>query len=100
MILISKMMMSKINAKRRQIGQGLTEYLAITALIAVACFGVVSLAGTAIQSSIARMAAEIAGNDGVATTAQTAANTHSQSAQTKANEIKEMKDYSTKNNAQ
>jgi Flp pilus assembly pilin Flp len=59
----------------RQTGQGMTEYIIIVALIAVAAIGVYSYFGQTLRNQTAGMAAEIAGQDSSAnvTKAQTAA---------------------------
>ncbi len=48
----------------RQQGQGMSEYIIITALIAVAGIGVFSAFGDTISSQAAAMAREMAGQDG------------------------------------
>ena len=50
--------------KHRITGQGMTEYLIIVALIAVAAIGVYGLFGSAVRNQVASMAAEIGGQDG------------------------------------
>jgi Flp pilus assembly pilin Flp len=50
--------------KRRLTGQGMTEYLIIVALIAVAAIGVYGLFGSAVRNQVASMAAELGGKDG------------------------------------
>ncbi|MBK8971110.1 MAG: pilus assembly protein [Hahellaceae bacterium] len=49
---------------RRIAGQGMTEYLIIVALIAVAAIGVYGLFGSAVRNQVASMAAEIGGEEG------------------------------------
>ena len=46
---------------RRQRGQGMTEYIIIVALIAVAAIGVYSLFGQTIRSQVSGLANEVAG---------------------------------------
>lgn len=48
----------------RQRGQGMSEYIIITALIAVAAIGVFALFGNVLQNQTAGMAQEMAGGDG------------------------------------
>ncbi len=55
-----------MNLKQKQLGQGLSEYIIIVALIAVAAIGTVSLFGGTISNQIAGMANEMAGQDGSA----------------------------------
>ena len=47
----------------RQAGQGMTEYIIIVALIAVAAIGVYSFFGSTIRTQTAGMAAEMAGQN-------------------------------------
>ena len=63
--------MSKLRQFRKQAGQGMTEYIIIVALIAVAAIGVYSFFGNTIRNQTAGMAAEMAGKE--AKTAQTEA---------------------------
>ena len=48
----------------RQHGQGMTEYIIIVALIAIAAIGVYKFLGTAVRSQTSAIANEIAGKDG------------------------------------
>jgi len=50
--------------KCKQRGQGMTEYLIITALIAVAAIGVYRLFGDTIRNQVAGMAMEVSGQNG------------------------------------
>src|SRR5690606_23375070 len=50
--------------RRRQRGQGMTEYIIIVALIAVAAIAVYQLFGQVVRSQTAAMARELAGEDG------------------------------------
>ncbi len=66
--------------KARQFGQGMTEYIIIVALIAVAAIGVYSYFGQAIRGQTAQMTNELAGGSSsagktAATGASTAADT-------------------------
>jgi type IV pilus assembly protein PilA len=70
--------------KRTQRGQGMTEYIIIVALIAIAAIAVYQFFGNTVRSQTAAIANELAGNDGTqakndaqaaATTAATEANT-------------------------
>jgi Flp pilus assembly pilin Flp len=63
--------MNTVTKFRNQAGQGMTEYIIIVALIAVAAIGVYSYFGGTIRAQTAGMAAELAGesaatNQGVA----------------------------------
>ena len=51
---------------RTQYGQGMTEYIVIVALIAVAAIGVYQLFGQVIRSQTAAIAKEVGGVDGTA----------------------------------
>ena len=63
--------MFKLNRKLRQQGQGMTEYIIIVALIAIAAIGVYSYFGQTIKGQTSGMAAEMAVKS--ASTGQTAA---------------------------
>ncbi len=71
----------------RQRGQGMTEYIIIVALIAIAAIAVYQYFGNTVRSQTAAIANELAGNDGTAakTDAQTAATTAATEANTKRN---------------
>ena len=47
--------------QKNQLGQGMTEYIIIVALVAVAAIGIYSAFGNAIKSQMAVMTGEIAG---------------------------------------
>ncbi len=49
------------HSKKRQFGQGMTEYIIIVALIAVAAIGVYSLFGKTVRHQVAGMANELSG---------------------------------------
>ena len=74
-----------------QRGQGMTEYIIIVALIAVAAIGVYALFGRTIRNQVAGMAGEVAGTGGG--TAVTAAGTAASDAATTANTDKKMNSY-------
>ena len=59
----------------RQRGQGMTEYIIVVALVAVAAIAVYQLFGQVVRAQTAAMVREIAGEDGTAEsrTAQSAA---------------------------
>lgn len=61
----------------RQSGQGMTEYIIVVALVAVAAIAVYQLFGQVVRSQTAAMARELAGEDGSeqSRAAQTAAET-------------------------
>jgi Flp pilus assembly pilin Flp len=83
---------------RRQRGQGMTEYIIIVALIAVAAIGVYSYFGTTVREQSAGIANEIAGND--AQTNIDNAATAADSASTSAATNKGLANYNAANNQQ
>lgn len=76
-----------INLKSRERGQGMTEYIIIVALIAIAAIAVYQYFGNTVRNQTAAIASELAGADGTAakTAAQTAAATAATEANTKRN---------------
>lgn len=83
--------MKKINLQR---GQGMTEYIIIVAMIAIAAIATYQYFGQSVRNQTAAIAQEIAGGDG--TTAKNNAQTAATSAETKAN-TKETLDTYTNN---
>ena len=75
----------------RQRGQGMTEYIIIVALIAVAAIGVYALFGKTIRNQVAGLSAEVAGQS--AATAITNAGSAATSAGSAANQDKRMNSY-------
>lgn len=65
--------MNHFESKNRQLGQGMTEYIIIVALIAVAAIGVYSFFGETIRAQMAGMTNELAGKDGTANVTKAAA---------------------------
>ena len=65
------MISTHLQQKMRQSGQGMTEYIIIVALIAVAAIGVYSFFGEAIRGQMSGMTAELSGQS--AATGQAAA---------------------------
>ncbi len=62
--------------KRKQLGQGMTEYIVIVALIAVAAIGAYSFFGETVRHQVAGLAQEISGTTNTETAvAQTTADT-------------------------
>ena len=57
----------RLSVLARQAGQGMTEYLIVVALIAVAAIGVYSLLGQTLRSQTAGLALEVSGQDAGAT---------------------------------
>ncbi|MBJ7311690.1 pilus assembly protein [Rugamonas sp. CCM 8940] len=56
--------------KRKQTGQGMTEYIIIVALIAVAAIAVTQLFGATIRNQMAGIAKEVSGTNGTAAITQ------------------------------
>ena len=56
--------MNLFKSRNHQLGQGMTEYIIIVALIAVAAIGVYSFFGETIRAQMAGMTNELAGKDG------------------------------------
>ncbi len=79
----------------RQAGQGMTEYIIIVALIAVAAIGVYSMFGQTIRGQVAGLAGEVAGTG--ATAGKATASSAAASAATKAASAKGMSSYDSGN---
>lgn len=58
--------MANFHPQSRQFGQGMTEYIIVVALVAVAAIAVYQLFGQVVRSQTAAMAKELAGEDGSA----------------------------------
>lgn len=58
--------MNQITLRSRQLGQGMTEYIIIVALIAVAAIAVYQFFGQTIRSQTSAIANEVAGQTGAA----------------------------------
>jgi type IV pilus assembly protein PilA len=63
----------RLRKHRKQAGQGMTEYIIIVALIAVAAIAVTQLFGTTVRTQMGAIASEVGGNN--ASAAITKANT-------------------------
>ncbi|HYO52859.1 hypothetical protein [Archangium sp.] len=68
------MIANKKNLKRlgKRRGQGMTEYIIIVALIAIAAIGVITLFGNNIRKLFGASAEALAGNEDVSNTGETA----------------------------
>ena len=53
-----------MKTKMKQIGQGMTEYIIIVALIAIAAIAVYGFFGDTIRGQVGAMTAELSGQDG------------------------------------
>jgi pilus assembly protein Flp/PilA len=82
---------------RGQRGQGMSEYIIITALVAVAGIGLFAAFGDTLQSQMASMSQEMSGQSGSQdiTSAQTSANT----ARTRAAQADSLANYNQQTNA-
>ncbi len=76
-------------------GQGMTEYIVVVAVVAVAAIGVYSMLGQTIRNQTAGIAQEISGNDAGA--AINAAGSSAASARSQANTRKDLKNYNQDN---
>ena len=85
------------HAARRQRGQGMSEYIIITALVAVAGIGLFAAFGDTLQSQMASMSQEMSGQSGSQDiqSAQTSANT----ARTRATQADSLANYNQQTNA-
>lgn len=79
----------------RPAGQGMTEYIVIVAVVAVAAIGVYTMLGQTIRNQTAGIAQEIAGND--ATDAIDAADAAGLAAEGLAAQRKDLKTYNAGN---
>jgi len=73
------------------LGQGMTEYVVIVALVSIAAIGTYSLLGQTLRNQTAGLALEISGKAGRA--AISAAGTNATQAQAKANKKKGLSNY-------
>ena len=80
-----------IKLKNKQRGQGMTEYIIIVALIAIAAIAVYQYFGNTVRNQTAAIASELAGADGTA--AKTAAQTAAATAATEANNKRNLDTY-------
>ena len=74
-----------------QLRQGMTEYIIIVALIAVAAIAVYQYFGQTVRNQTAAIASEIAGSDGTA--AKSAAQTAAGNSATQANQKRTLDNY-------
>lgn len=88
----------KTHKNRRERGQGMTEYIIIVALIAVASIGVYSFFGSSVRNQTAGLAREVSGAN--ASAQITASQTASTAASTAATVDKGLANYNENNNHQ
>jgi Tfp pilus assembly protein PilV len=91
------MQSNMITKARRQLGQGMMEYIIIVALIAVAAIGVYSVFGKTVRNQTAGMAKEMAGQK--ASAQIDAASAAAGDAATRADTTKGMSEYNKDNDA-
>ncbi len=95
-LLTSKRLRSdRLTRSSEPTGQGMTEYIIVVAVVAVAAIGVYSMLGQTIRNQTAGIAQEISGNDAGA--ALNAASSSAASARTQANVRKDLKNYNQDN---
>ena len=85
-------------SSRRQRGQGMTEYIIIVALIAVAAIGTYQFFGQTVRNQTAGIAAEISGQN--AQTQITNSQTSATRASTEGSTTKGLSTYNTNTNTQ
>lgn len=78
--------------RKFQTGQGMTEYIIVVALIAIAAIGVFASFGDTAKNQTASVARELAGEDG--STANTMAGTRSETAELRARNNSTLKGFS------
>lgn len=78
-------------SRRHQFGQGMTEYIIIVALIAVAAIGTFRFFGQTVRNQVAGLAAEVSGQSG--SEAQQSAATSANNAATEAQKNKNLSNY-------
>jgi Flp pilus assembly pilin Flp len=91
------MKISHLRPTNKQLGQGMTEYIIIVALIAVSAIGVYSLFGQTLRNQTSGLAIEMSGQD--AATNISTAKDNANTATTNANKTKNMGTYNDSNNA-
>jgi hypothetical protein len=84
--------------RSRQRGQGMSEYIIITALVAVAGIGLFAAFGDTLQNQMAGMSREMAGR--AATTHNTNAGASATTARNRAAQADNLSTYNTQTNAQ
>jgi Flp pilus assembly pilin Flp len=90
------MKISQVRRKSKQLGQGMTEYIIIVALIAVSAIGVYSLFGKTLRDQTAGLANELSGQDGQSNIGNAQANANK--ATTNSEVTKNMGTYNANNN--
>ena len=83
------------SSKKKMLGQGMTEYIIIVALIAIAAIGVFRLFGDTARNQVAGMAMELSGQSGA--DAQGAAADSATAAETTAETERNLSNYTDNN---
>jgi Flp pilus assembly pilin Flp len=91
------MKFSNIARKSKARGQGMTEYIIIVALIAVAAIGVYSMFGETVKKQTGAMAAALAGDNGTATDLSTKATAVITKNKSKAEDNKNLSNFTSEN---
>ena len=78
-----------LKSRKKQFGQGMTEYIIIVALIAVSAISVYNLFGKTVRTQVGELAAELGGGTSTANAAQEFGN----AAQTKASRNTGLTDF-------
>lgn len=73
--------MNLLNSKARQAGQGMTEYIIIVALVAVAAISVYNIFGDTVRGQVGNMASELGGGSGTTATAEAVTKAEAESRQ-------------------
>lgn len=87
--------MQKFTSRKKVLGQGMTEYIIIVALIAIAAIGVFRLFGDTARNQVAGMAMELSGQSGTA--AKDKAQTQATAAATNAKTDRNLSNYTDNN---
>jgi type IV pilus assembly protein PilA len=85
--------MIRIKRFMKQIGQGMTEYIIIVALIAIAAIAAYSFFGDTVRLQVGNMAAELGGGEGDAAAAKAAG----EQSKTKSEKASRLGDYTGQN---
>lgn len=81
--------------RRHTVGQGMTEYIIVVALIAVAAIATTTYFGRTVRGQVAVLAGGLAGNQNAATGAQAQATQAAGEAQAQARQTKGLNNYGT-----
>lgn len=85
---VNRSLDDKACVRQGQRGQGMTEYIIVVALVAVAAIAVYQLFGQVVRSQTAAMARELAGEDGTEQSAMAQAAAEAAAGQTAARTLK------------